>query len=89
MEYIEVKPNIIFNSDSGMLEVIFAFVFSYCWDKLGWQPASKHPQGTAVPGVGPLGNAVQAATGLWCTGNACPWGAAGETGHPKYWLHPP
>lgn len=34
MEYIEVKSNIIFNSDSGMLEVIFAFVFSHCWDKL-------------------------------------------------------
>lgn len=30
MEYIEVKPNIIFNSDRGMLEVIFAFVFPHC-----------------------------------------------------------
>lgn len=34
MEYIEVKPDIIFNSDSGMLEVIFAFVFSHCWDEV-------------------------------------------------------
>lgn len=34
MEYIEVKPDIIFNSDSRMLEVILAFVFSHCWDKV-------------------------------------------------------
>lgn len=45
--------------------------------------------GTAVTGTGPLGNAVQPAAGLWCTGSACPPEAAGETGDPKDWLHPP
>lgn len=44
---------------------------------------------TAVTGSGPRGNAVQPATGLWCSGSACPREAAGETGDPKYWLHPP
>lgn len=32
---------------------------------------------------------MQPATGLWCTGNTCPRQAAGETGGPKYCLHPP
>lgn len=81
-----MKPN-IFNSDHGMLEVCFCV--SSLLGQAGWQPASKHPQGTAVSGVGLLGNAVQPATGLWCTGNTCPQEAAGGTGDPKHWLHLP
>lgn len=59
MEYIEVKPSIVFNSDSRMLEVIFAFVFSYCWDKLAGSQLQSILRAQAVAGVGPLGNAVQ------------------------------
>lgn len=78
-----MKPDIIFNSDSGMLEV-----FSLL-GRGGWQPASKHPQGTAVSGVGLLGNAVQQPQVSGALGNTCPREAAGETGDPKYCLPPP
>lgn len=83
-----MKPNILFSSGRGTRKS--SLILRFCSLGTSWLAVRfTASSDTAVSGMGPPGNAVRPARGLRCTGSACPQGAAGETGDPKYWLHPP